>query len=294
MKSTELMEAMTDIRSGFLAEALAGEETGETAFTPEQTGGAKKRSWLVTALTAAACAGLVIGSVWLIAALSRKPETGVSFPDPAVSESEPRTSSAQSDSTVTTETQTETTGRTADTQETYSDTDETVRTGAASETAPAQTEADITVTQPAKTETGSRPASSEQTAGTVSDTGSTPSASVTTAAPEPLRFVYYDGRSYLPVTEHNTNTMFSDFIYLENAGDAKIRYTISDPERLQIEQVRRESEREFVCYYGSRLGDVTLTATASDGRTASLLIHVIYVEDFFADTTDFMESEWTP
>ena len=69
MKDTELMEAMTDIRSSFLAEALAGEEIGEAAFTPEETGSVKKRSWLMTALTAAACVGLAVGSVALIVKL---------------------------------------------------------------------------------------------------------------------------------------------------------------------------------------------------------------------------------
>ena len=66
MKSTELMEAMTDIRSGFLAEALTDEGTGETPFAPEQTVHTPKRSPAAAVIAAAACVALAAGSVALI------------------------------------------------------------------------------------------------------------------------------------------------------------------------------------------------------------------------------------
>lgn len=89
-----------------------------------------------------------------------------------------------------------------------------------------------------------------------------------------------------PVTEYTTNLMFSDFIKLLNVWGAEVQYTVDRPELLQIETVRRGQKDETVIFNGLREGDATLTAAASDGRTASVRIHIVYIEDYFPETTD--------
>lgn len=100
MKPSEFMDAMTDIRSDFLAEALDGSAFPEAADAPEMTEEEPAvlhpmRSRILAVLSAAACIGLIAGSAGLIHRL--KQSGPVRNPAETTAESGTETTTAATD-----------------------------------------------------------------------------------------------------------------------------------------------------------------------------------------------------
>lgn len=87
------------------------------------------------------------------------------------------------------------------------------------------------------------------------------------------------------IRELSFNNIWSYTLELKNVWDAEtVTYTVSDPEKLTPGETWRTPQSEFVRLYCGKTGDVTLTAETSDGRTASVLIHVYYENDDLSQT----------
>ena len=82
------------------------------------------------------------------------------------------------------------------------------------------------------------------------------------------------------------NRMFSGFVKLENVWGADVTIESSDPDTVTVGEVRTYDDgRTYdITLYGGSKGDgyATITAKTPDGRSASLTVHAVYVEDYFA------------
>ena len=80
--------------------------------------------------------------------------------------------------------------------------------------------------------------------------------------------------------------MFSGFVKLENVWGADVTIESSDPDTVTVGEVRTYDDgRTYdITLYGGSKGDgyATITAKTPDGRSASLTVHAVYVEDYFA------------